>query len=580
MVAASAHENGFPHMVMTRDGDGDGGGSAGPTVPSPEAGESVPAAPLDPGQGGVDSEPVTETAEVGTGGIADGIGADVLALAGENPFHPLANIFPMLDEASQRAMTRDIQERQQLEPITLFQDKILDGRARYRACREIGRKPKFETYEGNNPLGLVISRNIHRRHLLNDCQRALVAARLANLPVGANAYSEGVSIDTACDLLKVKVSSVKRSKKILRLGIPEVIKEVEDGRLTIWAALRLTKVQAEMARLARSHPPAVEASNSRNSPDEPSQAQVEVSGSDSAEAEAEAQSPATERPGANQEASSSSTSSAGCSITEAAAGTAGSRRIPHYNSDKGIWPGYIPTSAVTVIAGSINAPTNLVAIKVGATVIAGGWWPNHKLADRGDVAWLSARREIERTLHDNFMAAGGIFDGDDQFHHVHLLEAQTDDFGLPIHHLARALRLLDQGIQTKGNVQVAIVDYLFPYVASGVEQNIAYLQRAIAAMNEIAVEHHLAVVAPCPFPYRGGRNEIPHAVAALANIPEVHSLLFVEGTDSGTIMPTKIVSGAHPTAVNFRLAKRPGCSEPSVPAIMFEDDEKRKPEVW
>src|SRR5437879_728182 len=109
-----------------------------------------------------------------------------------------------------------------------------------------------------------------------------------------------------------------------------------------------------------------------------------------------------------------------------------------------------------------------------------------------------------------------MIDGADLFRHVHLLEAAIDDCGLPLHHLARALWLLDREIQTKGNVQVAIVDYLFPYVASGVEQDIRCLQRAIAAMNEVAVKYHVAVIAPCPFPYRGGRNEIPQALAALA----------------------------------------------------------------
>ena len=184
---------------------------------------------------------------------------------------------------------------------------------------------------------------------------------------------------------------------------------------------------------------------------------------------------------------------------------------------------------------------------------------------------MSAQPEVERTLHNQVLAAGGMFDGGDQFHHVHLLEAIIDDYGLPIHHLARALWLLDQEIQTKGNLQVAVVDYLFPYVASGVEQNIARLQRAFAAMNKIAVKHHFALVALCPFPYRGGRDEIAQATAALANIPEVHSLLFVEGGDHGTIMPTKIVSGAHPPVLQFRTGKRPGYSEPSVSAIIFED---------
>src|SRR6202040_3441848 len=69
--------------------------------------------------------------------------------------------------------------------------------------------------------------------------------------------------------------------------------------------------------------------------------------------------------------------------------------------------------------------------------------------------------------------------------------------------------------------------------------------------------------------------QIAQATAALAGIPEVPSLLFVEGGDHGTIMPTKIVSGAHPPVVNFRTGKRPGYSEPSVSAIIFEDGWKQ-----
>jgi hypothetical protein len=46
-----------------------------------------------------------------------------------------------------------------------------------------------------------------------------------------------------------------------------------------------------------------------------------------------------------------------------AAVTVSSRRIL-YNDDEWIWPGYVPTSAVTVIAGGITAPTALLAVKI------------------------------------------------------------------------------------------------------------------------------------------------------------------------------------------------------------------------
>jgi hypothetical protein len=136
-------------------------------------------------------------------------------------FHPLADIFPMLDENSVgfKALVEDIKERGLQDSIWLFEEKILDGRNRYRACQLLGIDVHVRTYHKPkpDPIGFVLSVNLHRRHL-NEGQRAMVAAKLASLDLGANQHSEGTSIDAASKLLNVSRSSVDRARTILAKG--------------------------------------------------------------------------------------------------------------------------------------------------------------------------------------------------------------------------------------------------------------------------------------------------------------------------------------------------------------------------
>lgn len=94
-------------------------------------------------------------------------------------WHDDAKLFPLINGEEMEALVQDIRDNGLQSPITLYEDKVLDGRNRVRACKEAGIKPKFDQWHlnGVSPLQFVIAQNLKRRHLTID-QRAALAAEL------------------------------------------------------------------------------------------------------------------------------------------------------------------------------------------------------------------------------------------------------------------------------------------------------------------------------------------------------------------------------------------------------------------
>ena len=91
--------------------------------------------------------------------------------------HELASIFPSLGDAELQGLAGDIAANGLLEPITLYEGKILDGRSRYQACQLAGIEPRFIGYAGDNPVAFVKSKNLARRDL-TEAQRAAALLKL------------------------------------------------------------------------------------------------------------------------------------------------------------------------------------------------------------------------------------------------------------------------------------------------------------------------------------------------------------------------------------------------------------------
>ena len=102
--------------------------------------------------------------------------------------HPAAELFPRLSESELVALKNDILAHQQEHPIIVWNDMIVDGRNRFRACEMLGRKPKIKEMQFADEaavIAYIISTNMRRRHLTDE-QRDQIGARLVTMQAGGD----------------------------------------------------------------------------------------------------------------------------------------------------------------------------------------------------------------------------------------------------------------------------------------------------------------------------------------------------------------------------------------------------------
>lgn len=186
--------------------------------------------------------------------------------------HPLANLFPAMTETEFEALKEDVRINGQGDPIILHEEKILDGRNRLRACRELGIEPRFEDWDGRGtPLAFVVTKNLHRRHL-TESQRALLAARLqgefeaaakANMSRGGQGLAGLPTLharDRAAGIARVSSRLTGSAAVVLERGSPALVAAVERGEVKVSAAEKVAGLnRKEQCRLVSEGPGAVRA---------------------------------------------------------------------------------------------------------------------------------------------------------------------------------------------------------------------------------------------------------------------------------------------------------------------------------
>ena len=171
--------------------------------------------------------------------------------------HPLAEIFPLLDDKALRELADDIKANGQQVPILACRGTIIDGRNRLAACEIAGVEPLFlirDDMTEPEVVAAIISANLHRRHLTTQ-QRAHIAAELANgtwggdrSKVSNDPLPKPVTIKEAAAALNVGEASVKRAAALKRAD-PEAHQAAMRGEREV--VRQAKKVRSEVAASKR-----------------------------------------------------------------------------------------------------------------------------------------------------------------------------------------------------------------------------------------------------------------------------------------------------------------------------------------
>ena len=162
------------------------------------------------------------------------------------PFHPCAEVFPLMKGQEFAELVDDIKANGLREPIVEYDGQVLDGRNRYIACETADVEPRFVEFDGNDPLAFVLSANLHRRHL-NESQRAMVAAKLETMKQGRPGKDANLHVlrEDAARMLGVSPRSVASAAAVRSGAIPELTAKVEQGEVAVSLAAKVATLPAE-----------------------------------------------------------------------------------------------------------------------------------------------------------------------------------------------------------------------------------------------------------------------------------------------------------------------------------------------
>lgn len=168
--------------------------------------------------------------------------------------HPIADVWPMMDEAKLAELADDIRKNGQLVPVWLYEGKILDGRNRWAACKIAGVEPKTNEYTGDEPTAFAVSLNDRRRHMGKSALAAVAAELEPHFAADAKRRQiRRPKAESVVEKIPQQTSSKAREEAAKSVGVndryvsdakkvkteaPEVFERLKAGKITLQDAKR------------------------------------------------------------------------------------------------------------------------------------------------------------------------------------------------------------------------------------------------------------------------------------------------------------------------------------------------------
>lgn len=187
------------------------------------------------------------------------------------PLHPIAEVFPMLDDASFEQLCSDIAAVGLQRQLVTWRGELIDGRNRMRALLRLGLDPGEycrALADDADPVAFALSANLHRRHL-TESQRAMIGQRVkelrsgdasvrmvagkaiadptANLPEGErnSTRRDRESRVVAAEAVNVSPRLIDAADKVAKSGCEALAEAVVQGSVAVSAAAEIAELSVE-----------------------------------------------------------------------------------------------------------------------------------------------------------------------------------------------------------------------------------------------------------------------------------------------------------------------------------------------